>query len=636
MTIRLLPPDAINRIAAGEVIERPAAAVKELIENSLDAGARAIRVRASEGGLGYLGIEDDGVGMGPDDLSLAIERHATSKLAPDAEGRLDLLNIQTLGFRGEALPSIGAVAKLSLLSRLAGGSAHRLTVQSGVNQGLKPAAWDGFAAYGTRVEVESLFSATPARLKFMKSARAEAMAITEAVRRLAMARADVSFHLDLDDRPVLRLAAQTADADGQLKRLEALMGREFAANALPIEAEREGVRLNGFAGLPTLNRGQASHQFLFINGRPVRDRLLTGVVRAAYQDFLASDRHPMLALFLNLDPEFVDVNVHPAKTEVRFRDPALVRGLMIGALRHALAGAGHRASTTVSAAALSALRRPEPLRSEDPQKSLLDGLAVLGFAPLGTSRFDSFGRAAPPAGFSDTRSAEPSFSILPAAAFQTLPERGTPEAAVSPSAQAAAEDALDRPLGLARTQIHGTYILAQTRTGMVIVDQHAAHERLVYERMKAAFQAPGGLISQPLLVPEVIELSEDEADRLLAFAGDLAAFGLEIEGFGRGAVLVRSVPALLPRLDLAGLCRDLADEIAELGQGLALKERLDAVLGDMACRASVRAGRVLASTEMNALLREMEATPHSGQCNHGRPTYVELKLTDIERLFGRR
>lgn len=623
MPIRLLPPDAINRIAAGEVIERPAAAAKELVENSLDAGARNVRVRASEGGLAYLSVEDDGHGMGPEDLALAIERHATSKLAPDSDGRLDLLNIHTLGFRGEALPSIGAVARLRLVSRMVGGLAHSLTVEAGQHAGSSPAAWDGFAAHGTRVEVEALFSATPARLKFMKSARAEALALSETVRRLAMARADVGFHLDLEGKSALRLSAETPDATGRLRRLEALMGREFAANALPIETSREGVELVGFAGLPTLNRGNASHQFLFVNGRPVRDRLLSGVVRAAYQDFLASDRHPMLALFLNLEAEQVDVNVHPAKTEVRFRDPALVRGLMIGALRHALAGAGHRASTTIATAALGALRAPDTDRPSPP--GAMVGAAQLGLMgtgapPWSNTALSGFGRAAPPPGFAD-----------PAApGFQTLADRGLPSDQAYP-----AEDALDLPLGVARAQLHGTYIVSQTRHGMVLVDQHAAHERLVYERMKAAFDAPDGLARQPLLVPEVVELAEDESERLIGCSEDLAAFGLEIEGFGRGAVLVRAVPALLPRLDLKGLCRDLADEIAELGQGLKLKERLDAVLGDMACRSSVRAGRVLAVQEMNALLRQMEATPHSGQCNHGRPTYVELKLTDIERLFGR-
>ncbi|MEL7033668.1 MAG: DNA mismatch repair endonuclease MutL [Pseudomonadota bacterium] len=612
--IRQLPPDAINRIAAGEVIERPAAAIKELVENALDAGARAIRVSIEDGGLKRMIVEDDGCGMSADDMRLALERHATSKLSPDADGRIDLLNIHTMGFRGEALPSIGSVSRMTLTSRAAGEDAAEMFVEAGRIEGPKPAAFSGTGLTGTRIEVRDLFHATPARLKFMKTERAETMAITDALKRLAMARADVAFSLESNGRNVFRYAAHAESADGQLERLGAIMGRAFRDNALQIDADREGVRLSGFAGLPTLNRGNAQRQYLFVNGRPVKDRMLNGVIRAAYQDFLARDRHPMAALFVDLDPEYVDVNVHPAKTEVRFRDAGNVRGLIIGALRHALAAAGHRASTTVAAEALGKVRA-EPVQADvfrpstlwtDPQPRPVSPVTPMTTIDLGT-----------PAAF---------------AAPSPAPYDGRLSARVEPETETAIPD---QPLGVARAQLHETYVIAQTEDGIVIVDQHAAHERLVYEDMKRQMVA-GGVKRQALLIPDIVELSEDEAARVIARTEELAELGLEIEPFGAGAICIRATPALFGEMDAAGLLQDLADDFAEYDAGLALKERFEEVMGNMACRGSVRAGRRLNADEMNALLRQMEATPHSGQCNHGRPTYVELKLADIERLFGRR
>ncbi|MDB5430381.1 MAG: mutL [Caulobacter sp.] len=621
MPIRRLPPETVNRIAAGEVVERPASAVKELVENALDAGATRVEVEAHGGGLSRILVADDGQGLSADELLLAVERHATSKLFPDSDGNWDLLHIATLGFRGEALPSIGSVARLNISSRARGASdAFSLLVEGGAMGEPSPAAFPG--AHGARVEVRDLFYATPARLKFMKSERAEAMAIAEEVKRQAMAHEAVAFSLDLDGRRVLRLPAETHGPEGRLARLSAILGREFHENALEIDQLRDGVRLTGFAGLPTYNRGNAAHQYLFVNGRPVRDRLLQGALRAAYADYLARDRHPTAALYLELDPTLVDVNVHPAKAEVRFRDPSLVRGLIVGALRHALAGAGHRASTTVAAAALDGFRA--------------QGFPGQGYPPpSGPS----------PAGYSAWRSG----GWAPSATTQSFPGFAEATARVEPqgdlgeavwsaaNAQPGAQivDPVDYPLGAARAQVHETYIVAQTRDGVVIVDQHAAHERLVYERMKAEMDA-GGVARQTLLLPEVVELDPAEADRVVARADELAALGLIIEAFGPGAVLVRETPALLGDTDAAGLVRDIADDLAENGQALALKERLADVCSTMACHGSVRAGRRLSAAEMNALLRQMEVTPHSGQCNHGRPTYVELKLADIERLFGRR
>jgi DNA mismatch repair protein MutL len=615
MPIRRLPPETVNRIAAGEVVERPASALKEIVENALDAGARRVDIQADQGGLSRILVADDGQGLGPDELALAVERHATSKLAPDGDGVYDLLNIFTLGFRGEALPSIGSVARLGISARTAGGEGFQIQVDGGAVGEVGPAAFSG--PHGARVEVRDLFYATPARLKFMKSERAEALAITEEVKRQAMAHEAVAFSLELDGRKVLRLSAEAEGQAGRLARLGAVLGREFEDNALLINQVREGVRLTGYAGLPTYSRGNAQHQYLFVNGRPVRDRLITGALRAAYADFLARDRHPVAVLYVELPPEEVDVNVHPAKAEVRFRDPGLVRGLIIGALRHALAGAGHRASTTVSGAALGSFR---------PQGYTAPPSAA-GWSGSGQWRTPDFAYPPPTTGVLPGLS-ERSARVEPEGDVSALPTEG-------PAAFALPFDPVDYPLGAARAQLHETYVIAQTRDGLVIVDQHAAHERLVYERMKVEMAA-GGVARQALLLPEVVELDPAEAERVAARADELAALGLVLEPFGVGAVLVRETPALLGDTDVAGLVRDIADDLAEAGQALALSERLAEVCGTMACHGSVRAGRRLTGAEMNALLRQMEATPHSGQCNHGRPTYVELKLADVERLFGRR
>jgi len=605
MTIRRLPPDLINRIAAGEVVERPASAVKELVENAIDAGAALVEIQADGGGLTRILVSDDGQGLAPDELPLAVERHATSKLSPGDDGEFDLLRISTMGFRGEALPSIGAVARLTITARRQGAAeARSIFVEGGAVGRPSPAAFAG--DHGARVEVRDLFYATPARLKFMKSERAESLAIAEEVKRQAMAHEAVAFSLDLDGRRALRLPAERPGPEGRLGRLGAILGSDFADNALAIDQTRDEVRLAGYAGLPTFNRGNAAHQYLFVNGRPVRDRLLQGALRAAYADFLARDRHPVAALYLELDPTLVDVNVHPAKAEVRFRDPALVRGLIVGALRHALAGAGHRASTTVAADALAGFR---------------PGASAAGFSAW---------RAG---GWTPTR---PDFGAnLPGLSEISARFEAAPGLAEPGASYAGPVDPVDFPLGAARAQVHETYIVAQTRDGVVIVDQHAAHERLVYERMKAGM-ASGGIARQTLLIPVVVELDPAEAERVAARAGELAELGLVVEPFGTGAILVRETPALLGDTDAAGLVRDIADDLAETGSALVLAERLEEVASTMACHGSVRAGRRLNAAEMNALLREMEVTPHSGQCNHGRPTYVELKLADIERLFGRR
>ncbi len=621
MPIRRLPPEAINRIAAGEVIERPAAAVKELVENALDAGARRIAVRIERGGLGLISVEDDGAGIPREELPLAVERHATSKLTPSKSGDVDLLNIHTMGFRGEALPSIGAVARLAIVSKARGeDEAWAIHVEGGAMGAVRPSAWAAFGASGARVEVRDLFFATPARLKFMKSERAETMAVSEVLKRLAMARPDVAFSLDNEGRASLRMAAETdPQNEGRRARLAAILGAEFAPNCVALDQIRGAVRLSGFAGLPTFHRGTREHQHLFVNGRPVKDKLIVGAVRAAYQDLLSRDRHPVVALFLDLPPSEVDVNVHPAKTEVRFRDASLVRGLIVGALSHALAGAGHRASTTIAQGALSAVRAyaaPQPMLQcvSSPAQALAEERAAGAFV-MPTARVDY----------------EASLSSFGA---EVLGE-AIALADGAPAARSDDEDARFFPLGAARAQIHETYIVAQTEDGIVIVDQHAAHERLVYERMKQML-ANGGVRRQALLIPEVVELDPSEAEQLAARAEELAQLGLVIEPFGHGAVLVRETPALLGHVDAAGLLRDLVDDIAEFGEAHALKDRLEEVCSSMACRGSVRAGRRLTADEMNALLRQMEATPFSGQCNHGRPTYVELKLTDIERLFGRR
>jgi DNA mismatch repair protein MutL len=587
MPIRLLPPIVVNRIAAGEVVERPAAAVKELVENAIDAGARQIAVALRDGGRSLIAVGDDGIGMSAQELDLAVERHCTSKLAGD-----DLAHITTLGFRGEALPSIGAVARLRLVSRpRAADHAWEITVEAGRKSAPAPAAHPP----GTRVEVRDLFFATPARLKFLKSARAERDLALDAVRRLAMACPGIGFTVTGDEERVLLRLPAAAD---QRTRLAALLGREFAENAIPIAAERGGFRLSGFAGLPTLNRALPRDQYLVVNGRPVRDRMLVGAVRGAYQDVLARERHPIVALYLDGPEEAIDVNVHPAKAEVRFRDAALVRGLIVGALKHALAEAGQRAATTVADAALAAFRPGEA--------------RIAGARPASAPRF-----------------------AFPPAPPRVLAEAGNEFLMPRPGIAPRPETPPSSPLGVARAQLHGTYILAETATGIVLVDQHAAHERLLYERMKEALAARG-VARQALLLPEIVELDEAAAGRLAARADELAEFGLVIEPFGPGAVVVREIPALLPGLDVAGLLRDLADELAEWGAALSLRERIAEFCGTLACHTSVRAGDALSPAEMDALLRQMEATPNSGQCNHGRPTYVALALADIERLFGRR
>jgi len=593
--IRRLDEGTVNRIAAGEVVERPASAVKELIENALDAGATRIAVTVSDGGASLILVEDNGQGMDADELRLAIERHATSKLLLAADGDDDLTHIETLGFRGEALPSIGAVARLTLTSRTRTGDASTIRVEASAVDGASPAGFLSAGQSGTRAEARDLFFATPARLKFLKSARSESLAVLDVVKRLAMTRSDVAFTLIDDGREVLRLPAEDGLFDGRQRRLARLMGRDFGENSVQVDAEREGLRISGFAGLPTYNRTNAQMQFLFVNGRPVRDRLLVGAVRAAYADFMPHDRFAALALFVDCDAAFVDVNVHPAKSEVRFRDPGLVRALIVTALKAALHSAGHRAANTVSTAAIAAFRRPEP-HSHAPGQGLADHARTFQ-APL------SFGATAA------APRAEPSEPM--------------------------SEESGDHPLGVARAQLHETYIVAQTPDGIVFVDQHAAHERVVLERMKQALES-GSVKRQPLLIPEVVELDEAAATRLLAHADELAKLGLVVESFGPGTVLVRETPAPLGELDAKKLVRDLADELAESDAALSLKERLDHVAATIACHMSVRAGRRLNADEMNALLREMEATPHTGQCNHGRPTHVELKLADIEKLFGRR
>lgn len=590
--IRRLPEAVANRIAAGEVVERPASVVKELVENAIDAGAARVEVTLEAGGKALVLVEDDGCGMTPEDLPLAVERHATSKLADDG-----LVAITSLGFRGEALPSIGSVARLRLVSRAAGmAEAWALEVTGGAVGRPQPAA----GGAGTRVEVRDLFFKVPARLKFLRSDRAEAEAAVEALRRLALARPEIAFACRVDGRLAWRVeAADGLFAERLLERLGAVLGREFVGNALELDAEREGIRLRGFVGLPTFSRKDGRGQHLVVNRRPVQDRLLKQALRAAYADLLFHDRQPVAALFLELPPELVDVNVHPAKAEVRFRDPGLVRGLVVGAIKRALAEHGHR-SASVSPGALGAFR---PGGSTLPPGR---GLAETGAA----------WQAAAPSGFAEALLASP-----PQA-------RAEPEPASSLPAERF-------PLGAARAQLHRTYILAETEAAVILVDQHAAHERIVYERLKAERRA-GGVRRQLLLMPEVVELEAGEQERVLARARELAELGLVLEPFGPGAVLVREVPALLGQVAVGELVRDLAADLAELDAALNLQEALEAVLKSVACHGSVRAGRRLSVEEMNALLRQMEATPFAGQCNHGRPTYIEVRREDIERLFGRR
>jgi len=598
--IRQLDEAAANRIAAGEVVERPASAVKELVENALDAGASRIDVAYADGGKTLIRITDDGCGMTAEDLPLALSRHATSKI----DGS-DLLNIHTFGFRGEALPSLGAVGRLSITSRAEGFEAAQIAVSGGQIGAVKPAALNR----GTVVELRDLFYATPARLKFLRTDRAEAQAIADVLKRLAMAEPYVSFTLreiaGPESREIFRADAEQGELFGALSgRLGRILGRAFADNSVALDAEREGIRLTGYAALPTYSRGAAVEQFLFVNGRPVRDKMLLGALRAAYMDVLSRDRHPAAALFLTCDPEQVDVNVHPAKAEVRFREAGVPRGLIVTGIRHALAEAGHRASSTVATATLGAMQ-PEPMQPRVYQMERPSFGAIRS----------AFAAQMPLAAFDDAPQ-----PFMPSARAEAPPPE-TPELA-------------QRPLGAARAQVHENYIIAQTERGMVIVDQHAAHERLVYERLKKQM-AEKGVAAQALLIPEIVEFSPADAARLLDIADDLQRLGLSIEPFGGAAIAVRETPAVLGQINAAALLRDILDELADQGESLRLQAKIDAVLSRMACHGSVRSGRQMRVEEMNALLREMEATPHSGQCNHGRPTYVELKLSDIERLFGR-
>lgn len=599
-TIRRLPETLVNRIAAGEVVERPAAALKELVENAIDAGSTSISVRLAEGGLDLIEVTDDGCGMAPDEIALALERHATSKLPDEA---IEL--VATLGFRGEALPSIASVARLTIESRVRGAeSGWRRVVDHGevVEEG--PAALPP----GTRIRVEHLFARIPARRKFLRSARSEYAACLDVVRRLAMARPEIGFTLEHDGRRVL--AVQPGEALAE--RVARLVARELADDGVAVEAVRGEMRLTGVAGLPTFNRGVADHQYLFVNGRPVKDRLLIGAVRGAYADMLARDRHAVLALFLDLRPQEVDVNVHPAKTEVRFRDPAYVRGFIVGGLRQAL-DTGDRRSAQGPAAGAMANWQSEPLAPIAPAAPALTSLFAREYSAP-SARVSDAGQA--------WRGYEQSLMAPPSARAEEAVE--APQAAVS------------FPLGVARGQVAGTYIVAEAEDGLVIVDQHAAHERLVLERLKAAGAGDAVAASQALLLPEVVELEEPACDRLEERAGQLATFGLALERFGPTAMLVRAVPSVLAKGDVHALIRDIADDLAQNGDALLLGERLDHVLATMACHGSVRAGRTLSVAEMNALLREMEVTPRSGQCNHGRPTWVKLAHGDIEKLFGRK
>jgi len=600
--IRQLDEAAINRIAAGEVVERPASAVKELVENAIDAGARRIDIAYGDGGKTLIRVRDDGCGMRAEELPMALARHATSKI----DGS-DLLNIHTFGFRGEALASLGAVGRLSITSRTSEGEGATLSVAGGRMDAVKPAA----AKPGTVVELRDLFYATPARLKFMRTDRAEAQAITDVVKRLAMAEPFIGFSLrDVsgggEGRETFRADAESGDLfDALHGRLRRVLGSEFADNALKIEAEREGIFLTGYAALPTYSRGSSVAQYLFVNGRPVNDKLLVGALRGAYFDFLSRDRHPAAALFLEVEPNRVDVNVHPAKSQVRFREPGVARGLIVSALRHALAEAGHMASSTVAGATLGAMRPEMP-----------GGRVYQMDRPSYGATQASYAAQSP--AFNTPGFAEAS---VPSARF----EDPTPNTD---------EHATELPLGAARAQVHENYIIAQTADGMVIVDQHAAHERLVYEKLKRQM-AENGVAAQALLIPEIVDLSEGDSALLLGMADNLARLGLVIEPFGGNAIAVRETPAILGAVNARGMIMDILDELADLGDSQTVQARIEAILSRVACHGSIRSGRVMRAEEMNALLREMEATPHSGQCNHGRPTYVELKLADIERLFGR-
>ncbi|MBP2235478.1 DNA mismatch repair protein MutL [Sinorhizobium kostiense] len=604
MTIKQLSETLINQIAAGEVIERPASAAKELIENALDAGATRIEIATAGGGKTLLRVTDNGSGMPPADLELSVRRHCTSKISDS------LIDIRTLGFRGEALPSIGSVARLLITTRAAGAKeGAAIAVTGGRVEAVRPSPGNT----GTVVEVRDLFFATPARLKFMKSEKAEAAAISEVVRRMAIAFPNVRFVLSGSDRSTLEFPAT---GDDWLARMAQVLGKDFRDNAIEIDAEREGAQLTGFAGVPTFNRGNSLQQYAFVNGRPVQDKLILAAIRAAYAETIPRGRHPVAVLAITIDPALVDVNVHPAKSDVRFRDPGLIRGLIIGAVREALTRNGDRAATTGAHGLMQAFR-PQPNRPDLPRPQTPWTAAASPYRPM---HFDEG-----PTGF-----AEP-----PQAAFAAFAEpsaRATATAAETPTTDGALEPSF--PLGAARAQLHENYIVAQTEDGLVIVDQHAAHERLVFETMRQALHSRP-MPAQALLIPEIVDLAEDDCDRLMAHAQGFARLGLSIERFGPGAIAVRETPAMLGEMDANGLVKQLADELAEWDTANGLAARLEYLAATMACHGSVRSGRRLRVEEMNALLRRMEATPGSGQCNHGRPTYIELKLADIERLFGR-
>lgn len=610
MSIRRLPNSLINRIAAGEVVERPASALKELVKNAIDAGASLINVRLKQGGLDLVEVVDNGSGMVRDDIALALERHATSKLPDEA---IEL--VATMGFRGEALPSIASVARLTIESRIASSDGWSRVVDHGELAAEGPVAMPP----GTRVRVEQLFAKVPARRKFLRSARSEYAACVDVVRRLAMARPDIGFVLEHDGRKAIAVQA----GESPPERVAALTNRELRDNSVAVDLQREAVRLSGVAGLPTYNRGVADHQFLFVNGRPVKDRLLVGAVRGAYAEMLARDRHPVVALFIELPPEMVDVNVHPAKTEVRFREPAMIRGMIVSGLRQALDEGGFRAVQRPAASAL-ANWQSEPLAGS--QQDIFAGQRQHSIAGRATIFSQPYPSAIAGGAVADYRT---SFAAL-GSDDMIAPPMGRAEMADLPP-----PDAARHPLGIARGQVAKTYIVAEAEDGLVIVDQHAAHERLVLERMRKAMDG-GKVASQALLMAEVVELDENACDRLEARAAELAEFGLELERFGPAAMLVRATPAILGNGDIHGLVTDLADELGAFDEALSLKERIDHVASTMACHGSVRAGRVLNVAEMNALLREMEVTPHSGQCNHGRPTWVKLAHGDIEKLFGRK
>ncbi|WP_068080997.1 DNA mismatch repair endonuclease MutL [Polycladidibacter stylochi] len=661
MSVRQLSDTVINRIAAGEVIERPASVIKELVENAIDAGADRIDVVTAAGGKTLMRVTDNGKGMTQQDLTLAVRRHCTSKLPEN-----DLMDIRSMGFRGEALPSIGAISRLSMTTRTQDQeSGWSITVEGGRNSEVEPASFNR----GTKVEVRDLFFAVPARLKFLKSDRAETTAITDVVKRIALANPQVRFSLSGADRRPLELPACTGEK-AHLARIGQILGDDFVKNALPIEAEREGVRLYGFAGLPTFHRANSLHQFFFVNGRPVRDKLLLGALRAGYADVLARDRHPVVVLCIDLDPHHVDVNVHPAKADVRFRDAQLVRGLLVGSLRHAFVSAGHKASTANTQTAIKAMQAmggAPAQREYQPSLQIHSGHSVARpnferstaqnynwqqsqYRPEHSQAADGFAEENAPLWSANDIATAQEPSEIHHSSFGGQSENpsayvSAPQEFAVPSADARAyerdfeataheQQAMANPLGAARAQIHETYIIAQTEDGLIIVDQHAAHERLVYERLKTALAA-SGIARQMLLIPEVVDLAEDEVSLLLERAEELEELGLVVERFGPGAIAVRETPALLKRLNIKALIADLIDDFAELEASTRLREKLDLVAATMACHGSIRAGRRMRPEEMDALLREMEKTPLSGQCNHGRPTWVQLKLTDIERLFGR-